>query len=92
MGIECSFCGIKLDYPEVAKQYPGSVCRQCDKKAVNSAGKLAHFSSILEEGDNPVFIDGVGCWRRYRFGGYVTMRDDDNCPDLEKFYTNHMKD
>ncbi|HOC94098.1 MAG TPA: hypothetical protein PKH33_17245 [bacterium] len=49
------------------------------------------FIMIPDAGENPVFIDGHKCWRRYRFGGYVTMKDDYDCADISEFYTRHNK-
>ena len=44
---------------------------------------------VPDAGENPVFIDGQKCWRRYRFGGYVTMKDDHDCADISEFYRRH---
>jgi len=46
---------------------------------------------IPDAGENPVFIDGRKCWRRYRFGGYLTMKDDHDCSDISEFYRKHNK-
>jgi hypothetical protein len=44
---------------------------------------------VADSGDNPVFIDGVKRRRRYRFGGYSTMRDDFDCDDIGEFCRRH---
>lgn len=42
--------------------------------------------------DDPVFVDGRKCWRRYRFGGYVTRKDDFDCDSVEEFERKHRSD
>jgi hypothetical protein len=83
---KCSICGVELDNPEFARNYPNFVCRACDARAVNENGQRPYHESMADSGDNPVFIDGIKCWRRYRFGGYVTMRDEFDCTDIAEFY------
>ena len=72
-----------------ADNYPGLVCRNCGDKAVNSEGQPAKDYGF-DDRDNPVFIDSQQCWRRYRFGGFVTMVDPDNCESLEEFYDRQL--
>ncbi len=99
--MNCSICSGKHDYPEkFTGMYPNLVCRQCDSRAINAHGdKAQHHGcyydggkvvvSTIDNGDNPVYIEGIKCWRRYRFGGYVTMRDDFGCADIMEFYERH---
>lgn len=54
------------------------------------ARKMNRMSA--DSGENPVFVDGVQCWRRYRFGGWVTMADPENHTTLDDFYGHHYPD
>lgn len=42
-----------------------------------------------DAGENPVFIDGQKCWRRYRFGGFVTSVDQFDCDTMYEFQEKH---
>jgi hypothetical protein len=71
---------------EFARNYPGLICRSCDDKALNKWDRPARHNSFADDGDNPIFIENVKCWRRYKFGGFVTMRDTYDCENIEDFY------
>lgn len=87
--IKCSICHHPVPNPEFAHNYPNFICQTCNGRAVNQHGESPLHISNHDDGDNPVYIDGIKCWRRYRFGGYVTMRDDHDCADLREFYDKH---
>lgn len=83
---QCAICGAALTEPH--SNYPRAVCPACDARALNAQGEPArhitqtvpadeaHRYAFTDDGDNPVFIDGIRCTRRYKFGGWVSMRDD----------------
>ncbi len=87
-----------------ANSAPAVVCDACDERAVTADGaepwhgwppserpETADDTIRLppDAGANPVFIDGQKCWRRYRFGGWITMVDEHDCDSLNEFYEQH---
>ena len=90
--VKCGFCTLNIcdDFGlDFSLRYPNLVCNDCEGKALNADGNSAVHLSWDDDGDNPVFIDGVKCWRRYKFGGYITMRDVHDFPTLTEFYRYH---
>lgn len=77
---------------EFASNYANLVCRTCDERAVNAEGESAKFGPHDGQGDNPVFIDGVKCWRRIRFGGAITRKDGFDCDSIGEFHRRHRDD
>ncbi len=98
----CAICGTLHDDPDFASSYMTMVCRACEARAVNEQGDPPRHGPPVfhkrgddlvvenwgDHGDNPLYIDGHRCWRRYRFGGYITLRDLWDCPDVTTFYEN----
>lgn len=94
---ECPICG----GPSPIEGYAGLlICPACDQRVVDvdgNPGEPVLPDGLAEAGldavmafeysePNPVFVDGKKCWRRYRFGGYVTLRDPWDCATLLEFY------
>jgi len=98
----CPICGSKGGGND--STYPNLVCDECDERAVNEEGMEPWHGwppgeepesedgttrMAPDRGENPVFIDGKKCWRRYRFGGWVTMMDEHDCDSIDEFYEKH---
>jgi hypothetical protein len=101
-GPDCAICGEPHPNPDFAVNFPGLLCRACDARAVGPDGRPPWVdegsydpeTNVLtlsaDIGENPVFVDGIKCWRQYKFGGWVTMRDYHDCDDFGEFYERHM--
>ncbi|WP_458190979.1 hypothetical protein [Haladaptatus sp. NG-WS-4] len=103
--LRCAICGApETEARNLPIGYANPVCRDCDELAVNDAGanpwmgwqpgeKPAPEPGVIQlapdAGENPVYIAGAKCWRRYRFGGYITRRDAFDCGSLDEFYENY---
>jgi len=103
----CSVCGDSLPDEEFALDYPNFVCDECNSAAVNETGETPWhgwppgekpetergvIQMTPDQGENPVFINGIKCWRRYRFGGHIAFRDPFDCRTLQEFYDRHKKE
>lgn len=95
---KCAICEEETRSAPDGEDY---VCKRCDRKAVNKDGETPWTGfkpgnrpetedGVIrlspDQGENPVFIDGHKCKRRYRFGGHVTWvveRNSDEAPDID---------
>lgn len=91
MTSSCPICGDEPPYIDTSA-YPYEICSDCDERAVNEDGEEPYHESPGDGGDNPVYVDGEKCWRRYRFGGWKTMKDMHDCDSLDEFYEKHGVD
>ena len=98
---KCAICGISLDsfytqYPNPVCHKCDSRALNIDGLPPKSGMEMDDYKKLCKEtgklwmppddGDNPVFINGKKCWRRYKFGGWITMLDKYDCKDISEFY------
>jgi len=92
---ECAICGESCDEQAVThdgiRPKHGNAYLGQDSVVEKSNGQEV-IRMDPDVGDNPVFIDGEKCWRRYRFGGWVTCRDDFDCDSIQEFYKTHWEE
>jgi len=84
----CAICGSSTEF--TGESYPHLVCGACDSLALTENGRRPAVDPTADTGENPVFVVGRRCWRRYRFGGWLTMADPDGVASLEAYYEKHM--
>lgn len=70
------------DPPETGAEY-------LDRDAAVAQGDGTTIRVGPDVGDNSVFVDGIECWRRYRFGGWIPRRDDHDCESPREFQYTH---
>jgi len=80
---ECDERAVTVDGsdPKFGNEYAGR-----DTVTENSDGEKV-IQMAPDVGDNPVYIDGVKCWRLYKFGGWITQRDPFDCDTADEFFS-----
>lgn len=91
--LTCPICQASLSPKWIFGYFPWrSICFNCDAEAVDADGKLAESGGLMayppdspysgmhfsyEGSANPVWVRGIKCFRRYKFGGHMTFLFDE---------------
>ena len=86
----CPMCNKQSEYSHEESYNHLLICSDCDKKSVNQNGLKPIYDSDSDSGDNPIYIDDIKCWRRYKFGGFITLIDKHDCQDETEFYARNF--
>ncbi len=83
----CRICNAPHEDQEFAENYNNLlICKECESRARTADNNEPFHNGGADDGDNPLFINGVKVWRRYRFGGFITLFDENDCKDVMEFY------
>jgi len=86
----CPICDKQSEYSHEESYNHLLICDDCGENAVNQSGIKPVYDSDSDSGDNPVYINKIKCWRRYKFGGFITLIDKHDCIDQEEFYARNF--
>ena len=84
---ECDERAVLKDGKSASEWFSKHVERLRDQDPFGYKDKLLTHNT----GPNPVYIDGQKCWRRYRLGSWITMKDVYNSWSLEEFEINNFR-
>jgi hypothetical protein len=88
----CRICDVPHEDQEFGENYRNYlICDVCGRRAVTANGKEPYHDGGSDDGDNPLFIDGIKVWRRYKFGGYIDLLDEHDCEEVMEYYRKHFE-